>query len=88
MVPVRGAVFLLAHRTCCSSSTSTCASTSIYGGRSGRTKAWIDLLGLMFFYMPCRASIDLVLLSLNFVYDSYVSDEMSSNAGGLMRWPV
>jgi TRAP-type mannitol/chloroaromatic compound transport system permease small subunit len=58
----------------------------IYGGRSGRTKAWIDLLGLMFFYMP--VCIAMALLSLNFVYDSFVQHEMSSSAGGLLRWPV
>lgn len=58
----------------------------IYGGRSGRGKALIDLFGLIVFYMPvCLA---MVLLSLNFVHDSWVQQEYSSSAGGLIRWPV
>jgi len=58
----------------------------IYGGRSPRAKAWIDLLGLIFFFMPvCLA---MVLLSLNFVKDSWMQNEYSSSAGGLIRWPV
>jgi len=58
----------------------------IYGGRSGRAKAWIDLLGLIFFFMP--VCVAMVLLSLNFVHDSYVQNEMSVSSGGLLRWPV
>jgi TRAP-type mannitol/chloroaromatic compound transport system permease small subunit len=58
----------------------------IYGGRSGKTQAWIDLLGLFFFFMP--VCVAMVLLSLNLVYDSYNQHEMSSSAGGLLRWPV
>ncbi len=41
----------------------------IYGGRSGRTKAIIDLLGMLFFFMP--VCVAMMLLSLNFVADSY-----------------
>jgi len=58
----------------------------IYGGRSGKTQAWIDLLGLLIFFMP--VCVAMVLLSLNFVHDSYNQHEMSSSAGGLLRWPV
>jgi TRAP-type mannitol/chloroaromatic compound transport system permease small subunit len=58
----------------------------IYGGRSPRTKAWIDLLGLLFFLMPF--CILMILISRNFVYDSWVIKEMSSSEGGLIRWPV
>ncbi len=58
----------------------------IYGSRSGRTKAWIDLLGLIVFFMP--VCVAMVLLSLNFVHDSWVQKEISSSAGGLIRWPV
>lgn len=58
----------------------------LYGGRAPRTKAWIDLLGLIFFFMP--VTVSMVLLSLNFVHDSWVQQEMSSSAGGLIRWPV
>jgi TRAP-type mannitol/chloroaromatic compound transport system permease small subunit len=58
----------------------------LYGGRSGTTKAWIDLLGLIFFFMP--VCVAMVFLSLNFVHDSYVQNEMSVSSGGLLRWPV
>lgn len=58
----------------------------IYGGRKGRTKAWIDLLGIVFFFMPVCVAV--VLLSINLAHDSYHIGEMSSSAGGLLRWPV
>ena len=58
----------------------------IYGGRSGKTKAIIDLFGMLCFFMP--VCIAMMLLSLNFVADSFRISEMSSNAGGLLRWPV
>lgn len=58
----------------------------IYGSRSGTTKAWIDLLGLIFFLMP--AALLMVWMSWGWVVDAYVTQELSSNAGGLVRWPV
>jgi len=58
----------------------------LYGGRSGRTRALIDLFGFIFFFMP--VTVAMVLLSLNFVHDSWVQNEMSTSAGGLIRWPV
>ncbi|MDE2594954.1 MAG: TRAP transporter small permease subunit [Burkholderiales bacterium] len=58
----------------------------IYGGRSGRTKAIIDLLGFIFFYMPVCAVM--VWASVRFVEQSWLEHEMSNNAGGLLRWPV
>jgi TRAP-type mannitol/chloroaromatic compound transport system permease small subunit len=57
----------------------------VYGGRSPRTKATIDLIGLALFLLPM--TLLMVYLSWPFVVDSYVSNEMSSNAGGLIRWP-
>lgn len=57
----------------------------IYGGRSSRAKAIIDLLGLSVFLVP--TSLLMIYLSWPFVIDSYLSREMSSNAGGLIRWP-
>jgi TRAP-type mannitol/chloroaromatic compound transport system permease small subunit len=58
----------------------------VYGGRSPRTKAMIDIFGLVFFFMP--VCVAMVLLSLNFVHNSWVQQELSSSAGGLIRWPV
>ena len=57
----------------------------IYGSRSSRTKATIDLVGLAFFLVPI--SLLMIYLSWPFVLDAYVSGEMSSNSGGLIRWP-
>src|SRR5262245_27551618 len=57
-----------------------------YGRAQPRTKAWIDLLGLIFFLMPVVVAI--MVMSWPFFVESYIHHEMSSNAGGLVRWPV
>lgn len=58
----------------------------IYGGRSPRTKAWIDLLGLALFLLPlCWV---LTRVSIPFVHESWLQQEHSPSAGGLLRWPV
>ncbi|HMN81450.1 MAG TPA: TRAP transporter small permease subunit, partial [Burkholderiaceae bacterium] len=57
-----------------------------YGGRSPRAKAWIDLLGLIFFLMPTM--LVLAWLSWPLFVDAWIRNEVSSNAGGLIRWPV
>ncbi len=51
-----------------------------------RVRAWIDLIGGLFFLLP-MASVIMVLSWPMFV-DSYMRHEMSSDAGGLLRWPV
>src|SRR5262249_54155923 len=58
----------------------------IYGGRSGHTKVYIDLFGLVFFLMPVMVAM--VYFSLPWFLDKLHSGEMSSNAGGLIRWPA
>lgn len=58
----------------------------ILGRFSRRTQVKVEIFGLVFFLMPMAfAVIDLVL---PLVMRAYVSGEMSSNAGGLIRWPV
>ena len=53
---------------------------------SSRTRAWIDIVGIVFFAVPfCWL---LVQLSLPLVLDAVRSGETSPNAGGLVRWPV
>ena len=53
---------------------------------SPRTRSWIDIAGIVFFAVPfCWL---LVQLSLPLVLDAFLTDETSSNAGGLLRWPV
>ncbi|MEP7283414.1 MAG: TRAP transporter small permease subunit [Rubrivivax sp.] len=51
-----------------------------------RTNALIDAIGMVIFLIPlCVIMID---LSWPFFLRTYISGEMSENAGGLIRWPV
>ena len=58
----------------------------ISGRFSKRTQIWIDVFGFVFFLLP----VCLVILyyAWPFFLQGYRSGEMSSNAGGLIRWPV
>jgi TRAP-type mannitol/chloroaromatic compound transport system permease small subunit len=58
----------------------------IAGRFSKRTQIWIDIVGLCFFVMPLVFTV--IQLSWPLVVRSYVMNEYSSNAGGLIRWPV
>lgn len=58
----------------------------IYGHYSGRTQALIDLAGLVFFMLPSMAVM--IWFAWPLFVKMYVSGEMSSNAGGLIRWPA
>jgi TRAP-type mannitol/chloroaromatic compound transport system permease small subunit len=53
---------------------------------SHRTRAWIDVFGTVFFLLPMAALI--VWLSWPMFLDSFQRGEMSTDAGGLIRWPV
>ena len=53
---------------------------------SKRGQTWIDILGILLFLFPF--CFEVVRLSLPVVGNAIASGEMSSNAGGLMRWPV
>ncbi len=53
---------------------------------SPRTRAWIDIFGLLLFVMPL--CVLLVVLGVPYAKFSYVVGEVSSNAGGLIRWPA
>lgn len=57
-----------------------------YGSMSTRTQVWIDLLGGIFFLLPAMSMIG--WLSWPVFYNSWAGNEMSSNAGGLIRWPI
>ncbi len=53
---------------------------------SARTRNWIDIGGIVIFLWPlCYL---MITLSWPVVSQAYESGEMSSNAGGLIRWPV
>ena len=53
---------------------------------SKRTNAIIDILGIVVFVMPL--CLILIVLSWPFFINAWNTGEMSSNAGGLIRWPV
>jgi len=58
----------------------------LYGHLSPRMRAWIDLLGSVFFLLPMALII--MVLSWPIVVESIERNEYSSDAGGLLRWPV
>ena len=53
-------------------------------GRRGQL--WIDILGTLVFLLP--TCVILAWLSWPFFMQSYLVEEHSSNAGGLLRWPI
>ena len=53
---------------------------------SKRTNAIIDAAGIVVFLIPL--CLILIKLSWPFFYNALMTGEMSSNAGGLIRWPV
>jgi TRAP-type mannitol/chloroaromatic compound transport system permease small subunit len=58
----------------------------LYMMMSERAHLWLDLIcGLVFLIPSCTL---LVWLSWPFFMQSFVVNEWSSNAGGLLRWPV
>ena len=57
----------------------------VYGGRSPRTKAWIDLLGLALVLLP--VCVVTAWMAWPFAVESYLQQEHSPSAGGLLRWP-
>lgn len=58
----------------------------IYGRWSKRTQMWIDIFGFTCFLLPFCAAI--LWFGIPFFLKGFYSGEMSSNAGGLIRWPV
>ena len=53
---------------------------------SPKTQAWVDVIGGILFLMPMAVII--AWLAIPMVRNSYAIHEMSSDAGGLLRWPV
>ena len=51
-----------------------------------RAQAWIDIVGTVLFLMPMALLI--LYFSWPMFVQSYVGHEISSDAGGLLRWPV
>ena len=53
---------------------------------SERTRIWIDIMGCLVFLLPI--CVILVYFTWPWFVESWRIDETSSNAGGLVRWPV
>lgn len=58
----------------------------VYSRFSRRNQNWIDIFGFAVFLLPVCAVI--LWLGTPFFLQGLRSGEMSSNAGGLIRWPV
>ena len=58
----------------------------ILGRFSKRTQIKVEIFGLIVFLMPFVYTVFQLVMPL--VIQAYRSGEMSSNAGGLIRWPV
>lgn len=58
----------------------------ISGRFSKRTQILIDVIGICFFLFPFVIVVFELVMPL--AIRAYVTGEMSSNAGGLIRWPV
>jgi TRAP-type mannitol/chloroaromatic compound transport system permease small subunit len=58
----------------------------IAGKLSKRKQIWIDVIGFTLFLTPVCLAI--LYYGIPFFIQGYQSGEMSSNAGGLVRWPV
>ena len=58
----------------------------LYGMVSARTQIWIDIIGGLLFLLPI--CIILTYFTWPWFVASWLQHEQSSNAGGLIRWPV
>jgi TRAP-type mannitol/chloroaromatic compound transport system permease small subunit len=58
----------------------------VYGMSSERTQIWIDIIGGFLFLLPI--CIILTYFTWPWFVESWTINEASSNAGGLIRWPV
>jgi TRAP-type mannitol/chloroaromatic compound transport system permease small subunit len=59
---------------------------AVAGRFSRRTQVWIDVLGIVVFLLPLCAWV--VWMSTPLAWEAWVTGEMSTNAGGLPRWPA
>ncbi len=58
----------------------------ISGRFSKRTQIWIDIVGICLFLFPFVVIV--IMYATPWALRAYEMHEMSSNAGGLIRWPV
>jgi len=58
----------------------------VYSNLSTRGQILVDIIGAVLFLLP--ATIILCYLSWPIFHNSWVENEVSMNAGGLIRWPI
>jgi TRAP-type mannitol/chloroaromatic compound transport system permease small subunit len=58
----------------------------LYTSVSDRARIWIDLVGTVLFLMPF--CLLMIWLSWPWFMESWISNELSQNAGGMPRWPA
>jgi TRAP-type mannitol/chloroaromatic compound transport system permease small subunit len=58
----------------------------VYGMVSERTRIWIDIVGGVLFLLPI--CVILTYFTWPWFVESWKINEASSNAGGLLRWPL
>lgn len=58
----------------------------VVGRFSKRVQTWVDIFGFVFFLLPLCGVV--LYLGMPFFLQALRSGEMSSNAGGLILWPV
>ena len=58
----------------------------VYSAVSDRARLWIDIVGFVLFLLP--AMTFLLYLTTPFFLNSWRLQEVSSNAGGLILWPI
>jgi TRAP-type mannitol/chloroaromatic compound transport system permease small subunit len=58
----------------------------VYSNVSTRRQITIDIFGGIFFLLP--ATLIMAYLSWPIFYNSWALGEVSTNAGGLLRWPI
>jgi TRAP-type mannitol/chloroaromatic compound transport system permease small subunit len=58
----------------------------VYGLLPERARLWIDIIGGLLFLLPMCTI--LIYFTWPWFVESWIHNEASSNAGGLVRWPV
>lgn len=58
----------------------------LYSAVSDRARLWIDIVGFTLFLLP--AMLFLTWMTMPFFLNSWRLQEVSSNAGGLILWPI
>lgn len=58
----------------------------LYAAYSSRGRLWLDVFGILLFLLP--ATLLIAWMGWGFFLSAFDSGERSSNAGGLILWPV